>query len=113
VKYTYVGDTNLDGAVNGADYQQIDSGFGLHLTGWQNGDFNYDGVINGDDYALADNAYNTQGSVTLAAIPATPPATNAAQTATPTAVSIPNNSSSDESTELKKSRRPLLDLLDE
>jgi hypothetical protein len=28
VKYTYYGDANLDGAVNGADYQQIDSGLG-------------------------------------------------------------------------------------
>jgi DNA-binding beta-propeller fold protein YncE len=40
VKYTYYGDANLDGAVNGADYQQIDNGLGLHLTGWSNGDFN-------------------------------------------------------------------------
>jgi len=27
VKYTYFGDANLDGAVTGADYQQIDLGF--------------------------------------------------------------------------------------
>jgi hypothetical protein len=58
VKYTYYGDANLDGSVDGADYQQIDAGFGLHLTGWQNGDFNYDGVVDGSDYSLIDNTFN-------------------------------------------------------
>ena len=114
IKYTYYGDANLDGKVNASDYALLDNGLNMGLTGWQNGDFNYDGVINGDDYALADNAYNTQGSVTLAAIPAAPPTTNTAQTAAPMAVaiSIPNNSGTDETMELKKNRRSLLDLLD-
>src|ERR1019366_469277 len=58
VMYTYYGDANLDGTVNGADYQQIDLGFGSHLTGWQNGDFNYDGVVDGSDFSLIDNTFN-------------------------------------------------------
>jgi hypothetical protein len=58
VKYTYYGDADLNGVVNGADYIQIDNGFGMHLTGWFNGDFNYDGVVNGTDYSLIDNAFN-------------------------------------------------------
>jgi hypothetical protein len=58
VKYTYYGDANLDGTVDGADYQQIDLGYGMHLTGWQNGDFNYDGVVDGSDYSLIDNTFN-------------------------------------------------------
>jgi fibronectin-binding autotransporter adhesin len=58
VKYTYYGDANLDGTVNGGDYQQIDNGFGLGLTGWSNGDFNYDGVIDGSDFSLIDNTFN-------------------------------------------------------
>ena len=58
VKYTYYGDANLDGSVNGADYQQIDLGFGSHLTGWSNGDFNYDGVVDGSDFSLIDNTFN-------------------------------------------------------
>jgi hypothetical protein len=66
VKYTYFGDANLDGVVSAADYQAIDNGFNLGLSGWDNGDFNYDGMINGDDYALIDNAFNTQGSVSFA-----------------------------------------------
>ncbi len=62
VKYTYYGDTNLDGQVDGTDYSRIDNGYLNSLTGWINGDFNYDGVINGSDYTLIDNAYNTQGA---------------------------------------------------
>ncbi len=69
VKYTYFGDANLDGVVNGDDYTLIDNGFNNNLTGWHNGDFNYDGVVNGDDYTLIDNAFNTQGA-SLAAVPA-------------------------------------------
>ncbi len=62
VKYTYFGDANLDGVVNGSDYTLIDNGFNNGLAGWRNGDFNYDGVVNGDDYTLIDNAFNTQGA---------------------------------------------------
>jgi autotransporter-associated beta strand protein len=62
IKYTYYGDTNLDGRVDGSDYSRIDNGVLQGLTGWQNGDFNYDGVINGSDYTLIDNAFNTQGA---------------------------------------------------
>src|SRR5262249_47678036 len=58
VKYTYYGDANLDGVVNGADYALIDNGFNMGLHGWGAGDFNYDGVINAGDYALIDNAFS-------------------------------------------------------
>jgi autotransporter-associated beta strand protein len=80
VKYTYYGDANLDGAVDGSDYTKIDAGFtsGGTLTGWQNGDFNYDGKIDGSDYTLIDNAFNTQGS-TLGSNPAALIATSTAQ----------------------------------
>jgi autotransporter-associated beta strand protein len=62
VKYTYYGDANLDGKIDGSDYSRIDNGSPGGLTGWYNGDFNYDGVINGSDYTLIDNAFNTQGA---------------------------------------------------
>jgi hypothetical protein len=62
VKYTYYGDTNLDGKVDGSDYSRIDNGALNRLTGWFNGDFNYDGVVNGSDYTLIDNAFNMQGA---------------------------------------------------
>jgi alpha-amylase len=62
IAYTYVGDANLDGKVDGSDYSRIDNGYLNHLTGWVNGDFNYDGVVDGSDYTLIDNAFNTQGA---------------------------------------------------
>jgi len=67
VKYTYYGDANLDGKVDGTDYSRIDNAYLAdethpgEYTGWYNGDFNYDGVIDGSDYSLIDNAFNTQG----------------------------------------------------
>ena len=65
LKYTYFGDANLDGKVDGSDYSLIDSGFIQRATGWFNGDFNYDGVINGSDYTLIDNAFDRQaGQIT-------------------------------------------------
>ena len=68
VKYTYYGDTNLDGKIDGGDYSRIDAAYGTSLTGWYNGDFNYDGIIDGSDYTLIDNAYNTQGATISTAI---------------------------------------------
>jgi autotransporter-associated beta strand protein len=80
VKYTYYGDANLDGAVDGSDYTLIDAGFASNgaLTGWYNGDFNYDGKIDGSDYTLIDNAFNTQGA-SLGSNPAAIIASNTAQ----------------------------------
>jgi fibronectin-binding autotransporter adhesin len=67
VKYTYYGDANLDGTVDGSDYSLIDGHNGLTSGGtWQTGDFNYDGKVDGSDYSLIDNAFNQQGSGGLA-----------------------------------------------
>jgi hypothetical protein len=63
VKYTYYGDTDLNGAVNFDDYARTDSGFNNARTGWFNGDFDYNGVVNFDDYSLLDLAFNTQSAV--------------------------------------------------
>ena len=62
VRYTYYGDANLDGTVDGADYARIDAGYnaGGSLTGWYNGDFNYDGRVDGSDFTLIDNAFNLE-----------------------------------------------------
>jgi autotransporter-associated beta strand protein len=75
VKYTYYGDADLNGSVDGSDYSRIDNAYlnnlnssNAPLTGWYNGDFNYDGVINGSDYTLIDNAFNTQGAAIDAAV---------------------------------------------
>ncbi len=77
VKYTYFGDANLDGKIDGSDYSLIDNGYTSNgqLTGWYNGDFNYDGIINGSDYTLIDNAFNQQGISLAAAVDTTQIAT--------------------------------------
>ena len=68
VKYTYFGDANLSGKVDGSDYSLIDAGYAADkahagsATGWYSGDFNYDGAVDGSDYALIDNAFNNQAS---------------------------------------------------
>ncbi|CAN5674561.1 hypothetical protein BH09PLA1_BH09PLA1_11960 [soil metagenome] len=60
VKFTYYGDTELNGSVNFDDYSRIDAGFNNNRTGWFNGDFDYNGSVNFDDYSLIDLAFNTQ-----------------------------------------------------
>jgi uncharacterized repeat protein (TIGR03803 family) len=71
-RYTFFGDANLDGQVDGSDYSLIDAGFAADqanpgsATGWYNGDFNYDGTVDGSDYALIDNAFNNQYALAAA-----------------------------------------------
>ncbi|HZZ44179.1 MAG TPA: autotransporter-associated beta strand repeat-containing protein [Tepidisphaeraceae bacterium] len=64
VKYTWYGDLNLDGRVNGDDYALLDqqvAKFGLGAAGsWVNGDVNYDGVVDANDYLLTDQAFAAQ-----------------------------------------------------
>jgi hypothetical protein len=69
VKYTYYGDTDLNGVVNFDDYARIDGGFNNGRTGWLNGDFDGNGVVNFDDYSLIDLSFNTQGGALLQAVP--------------------------------------------
>ena len=55
IKYTYAGDTDLDGDLDADDYGTID--FAVLVpgaTGYYNGDFNYDGVVDADDYGFID-----------------------------------------------------------
>ncbi|HYO08318.1 MAG TPA: hypothetical protein VER17_05055 [Tepidisphaeraceae bacterium] len=69
VLYTYAGDADLNGKLDGDDYFQIDS----HVNGpasaasWFHGDFDYNGKINGDDYFLLDRNIGRQTLGTFAA----------------------------------------------
>lgn len=71
VKYTYNGDSNIDGVVNADDYFAIDASFLAPPAnaGWRTGDFDYNGVIDIDDYFLIDTAYARQGAALGDAIP--------------------------------------------
>ena len=64
VKYTYLGDGNLDGIINFDDYAAMDAAFFNQIPnlGWATGDINFDGVINFDDYAVVDQAFFNQGA---------------------------------------------------
>jgi hypothetical protein len=57
VIYTLLGDANLDGKVNGADFTILATNFNQSVTdGWDKGDFDYNGRVNGADFlALAAN----------------------------------------------------------
>jgi len=78
--YTYAGDANLDGTIDGGDYGIIDNFVQVPgASGYANGDFNYDGVIDGGDYGIIDNnvqaqgaPFPTSGSIGLASVTAVP-----------------------------------------
>jgi T5SS/PEP-CTERM-associated repeat protein len=65
VKYTWYGDTDFSGKVDGADYARIDTAFNNQVSqgnigGWLNGDSDFNNKIDGADYALMDSAFNSQ-----------------------------------------------------
>jgi hypothetical protein len=81
VMYTWGGDANLSGTIDGDDYFAIDSHIGLSGSafGYCNGDFTYDGDINGDDYFIIDSNVGIGQSATpfptsggIAPLPAVP-----------------------------------------
>jgi hypothetical protein len=50
IKYTLLGDANLDGLVNGSDFNILAANFNQSVTGWDQGDFNYNGLVNAADF---------------------------------------------------------------
>ena len=50
VMYTLLGDANLDGLVNAADFTILAANFNQPVTSWDQGDFNYDGLVNAADF---------------------------------------------------------------
>ena len=50
VKYTLLGDANLDGVVNAADFTILAANFNQPVTAWDQGNFNYDGLVNAADF---------------------------------------------------------------
>jgi hypothetical protein len=66
VKYTYMGDADLSGTVDGTDYVLTDDGFINAKSGWAHGDFDYSGFVDGTDYVLLDFAFLNQSGPALA-----------------------------------------------
>jgi hypothetical protein len=79
VAYTFAGDADLNGKLDGDDYFRIDSHVGTATPGWSSGDFDYNGIVDGDDYFLLDRNLGRQtlvstfatagGSAGLSAVP--------------------------------------------
>ncbi|HEY1685756.1 MAG TPA: dockerin type I repeat-containing protein [Tepidisphaeraceae bacterium] len=65
IKYTWLGDSNLDGVVNSADLAMIKSSG----TTWTSGDFNYDGKVNADDYSLFMLGDAASGGANISTLP--------------------------------------------
>ena len=70
VEYTLLGDANLDGIVNAADFTILAANFNQPVTGWDQGDFNYDGLVNAADFTdlaanfnQSDSGANSAGDV--------------------------------------------------
>lgn len=69
LKYTALGDVDLNGTINTIDYAQIDFNYLIHNTNatWITGDFNYDGLVDYQDYVGIDRVLaNQPHSVALA-----------------------------------------------
>jgi hypothetical protein len=66
VKFTYIGDTNLDGVLDGKDYKNVMEGFVFGLSGWARGDVdNSGGAVSAADVSAFISAYNWfQGQTT-------------------------------------------------
>jgi len=62
IKYTLLGDTNLDGKVNGTDFTILATNFNQSGKAWDQGDFNYDGKVNGSDFLLLASNFNQSAS---------------------------------------------------
>ncbi len=60
--YTYVGDTDLSGAVDGSDVANLQAGMSGGLSGWVNGDMNYDGSVTPADMSLLLAGLSGQGA---------------------------------------------------
>jgi hypothetical protein len=54
-----VGDLNLDGVIDEADYATLAASYAAHLPNahWTDGDVNYDAVVDGRDWLLVDRAF--------------------------------------------------------
>jgi len=69
VKYTLLGDANLDGLVNAADFTILAANFNQPVTGWDQGDFNYDGLVNAADFTELAANFGQQSDAAAAVMP--------------------------------------------
>jgi hypothetical protein len=51
IKYTLLGDADLNGVVDGIDFSILAANFNKSVNGWDAGDFDYSGSVNGTDFS--------------------------------------------------------------
>jgi GH35 family endo-1,4-beta-xylanase len=59
IRYTLLGDGNLDGAVNALDFNALASNFGASNSTWILGDFDLDGEVDSSDFAAMATNFNS------------------------------------------------------
>jgi autotransporter-associated beta strand protein len=65
VRFTFYGDADLNGVLNGLDYGLTDNGANNPaVTGWFNGDFDYNNAVGASDFVLLDNSFAVAGGGT-------------------------------------------------
>jgi hypothetical protein len=69
IKYTLLGDANLDGTVNAEDFTPFSHNLG-QSGAWDQGDFNYDGTVNSEDFTLFSHNLGQSASLASAFDPA-------------------------------------------
>ncbi len=92
VKYTLAGDTNLDGSVDGSDYNTVLANFDTSAT-WTSGSLDYSGSVGGTDYQFVLSEYDENLAAVLGggASPAKVAAPAAASSSLSTASSSSNS----------------------
>jgi hypothetical protein len=50
IKYTLIGDADLNGTVNGVDFGILAANFNKTVSRWDQGDFDYNNIVNGIDF---------------------------------------------------------------
>jgi hypothetical protein len=58
LKYTLMGDANLDGRVDLTDFTYVASNYNGYVNGWYYGDFNYDTKVDLTDFTLLASNFN-------------------------------------------------------
>jgi len=74
VRFTLVGDTDLDADVDTADFKRLLANYGQPVTDWATGDSNYDAQTDFGDFQRLELAFGGTLPVTSAAVPAPAPA---------------------------------------
>jgi hypothetical protein len=69
IKYTLLGDANLDGVVNAEDFTLFSQHMGQSGMMWDEGDFNYDGTVNAEDFTLISNNFGQESDAAAAITP--------------------------------------------